>query len=111
RAEIIAPDIAGDLVHGLANANLGCKVDDAVDVIEGFLHCALVANISADQDDTRRNGGCAIAVNLVDETVEDAYAVAFLEQLLGYITSAKAASAGDEYLFHVRPSAGGKYLL
>ena len=94
-------DVAGDLVHRLADADLGGVVDDRVDVAQRPAQRGGVAHVAEHELGLGGDvAGAVRAVHLLDEPVVDAHVVAGLEQRLGHMRPDEARTAGDEHARH-----------
>ena len=110
-ADVVGGGVAFHLVHRLADPDLGGEVDDAVHPLQRAGDNVAVAHIAADQLGIRveQRGAppcslAAIAVDLLDQAVENADTVAAAEQFVGDEAADEAGTAGDQdRLGHRRP--------
>lgn len=68
-AEIICTDVAGDLVHGLADPDLGGEMDDPGHAFQSFVDHVPVAHIAPDDLDTFRQCSLRVAMHLIDQGI------------------------------------------
>ena len=97
-AVIVDGDVAVDRIHALADADLGGEVDDLGDALQRAQHRGLVAHVADDHVDLRVEvvGLRLVAVDLLDQAVEHADAMAALQAGPRDVTPDEAGAAGDE---------------
>jgi hypothetical protein len=98
-AEIVDTDIAIDLVHALANANLCGEMHNLINALHSGSHGLRITDVSVDDLDRTENGvrwGRA-AVDLLDETIEHANLIAFRQQCPAKMTANEPSTAGDQH--------------
>ena len=102
-AEVVDADIAVDLIHALADADLRRQVHDFVDALHRFRHRLGVADVGVDDLDRaqHRIGHRIAAVNLVDEAVEHPDLVTFGKQSAADMAADEPRAAGNQDL-HAR---------
>ena len=100
-AQVVGPDIAGDLVHGLADADLGGQVDDAVAALQGGTDAVPVAHVAAHELGPIGQVGRAALVDLLDQRIVEPHVMAALQHLPRDVASDEAATAGHEDPRHV----------
>ena len=83
-AGLVDRGVALDRVHRLADADFGGEMDHAVDTLQRARDDVLVADVADDQLGVVGQvlGPLAVAVNLLDQAVEDADLVAARKQAL-----------------------------
>ena len=84
RAEGVGVHVAADLVHRLADSDLGRLMEDRVDAVDGACHEVGVGDVALQELDAVGNVlRAARVMDLGDEAVDDAHGVTSLEQRLG----------------------------
>ncbi len=93
----VGVDIAGDLVHRLADPDLGGKVDDVVNIAQGLGHSVAIPDVAFQELGCGRDvAGPRAAVHLFDKAVEDPYAVPLLKEELDNVRADESGSSGNE---------------
>ena len=81
RALVVGGDIAVDLIHALADTNLGGQVDDRVHALQRPPDLARVADVADQQFHVRRaGGGCPARMDLIQQIIQNADLVALRQQ-------------------------------
>ena len=70
-AGVVAADVAFDLVHALADADLGREVEDEVDAAERPVHRVAVPHVALQEFDAFRQGCFLAGVGLLDQAIDD----------------------------------------
>jgi hypothetical protein len=85
----------------LADADFGGEMDDAVDILECLGDGVAIADIGANQLDIGIEivGSFAVAVDLLDEAVEDSNLMASVLKLPGNRAADEPGPAGNENAF------------
>lgn len=100
RTEVIGPDIAGDLVHRLPDADFGGEMNQAVDALQGARDRLAVAHVADDEFGRARQVRARRAMHLVDQGIEDSHLVPAVEQFLRHVTADEAPTPSHQDSFH-----------
>jgi hypothetical protein len=107
-AVVVHRHVAVDGVHALSHAHFGCEMHDLCDAFQGAEQRGLVPHVADDHlhlgIEVIRRG--LLAVDLLDQAVQDADAVTAIQAHLRNVTPDEAGSTGNEdnILAHQAPS-------
>src|SRR4051812_25514272 len=96
--EIVAADITLDLVHALADTDLGGEMNDAVDARQGAGEQIGIANIADEKFGLVPDieFGRRAPMDLLDERIEDANAITASQGFPDHLATDETRAAGDE---------------
>ncbi len=100
-AEIVAGDVALDLVHALPDPHLGGEMEHAVRACDRIFHRLGIADVAPDKGHLAEY--CVIgkvSMRLLDQTVENAHFVSGVDELGAQVASDKACSTRHQVHCH-----------
>src|SRR5918993_3643049 len=106
----VVTDVAGDLIHRLADTDESAEMDDAVDTLKCVVDHVGITDVAAQEADSVGESDLVALVYLALEAVQDYHVLPPLCQGRNEVHADEAGAAGDECPHVHTPNEGGSQL-